>query len=90
MFGSKWLVGSSKMGQLIKLNKQKNKLGQDGNWVSNKIEQTKMTFYLCTIIATFLGTYIGSSSGYVGGYIPRYYSRLGWYSSLMVNTPLTY
>jgi hypothetical protein len=53
------------MGHLIKLNKLKNILGQDGNWVSNKIEQTKMKSYLCTIIATILGTYIGSSSGYL-------------------------
>ncbi len=66
IFGSKWLVGFSKMGHLIKLNKQKNILGQDGNWVSNKIGQTKMTSYLCTIIVTFLGTYIGRSSGYLG------------------------
>jgi hypothetical protein len=30
-FGSKWLGASSKMGHLIKLNKMKNILGQDGN-----------------------------------------------------------
>ncbi len=63
--GYKWLLGTNKMGHLIKLNKLKNILGQDGNWVSNKIEQTKMKSYLCTIIATILGTYIGSSGGYL-------------------------
>ncbi len=31
IFGSEWLMGFSKMGHLIKLNKQKNILGQDGN-----------------------------------------------------------
>jgi hypothetical protein len=78
------------MGHLNKLNKQKNILGQDGNCVSNKIGQTKMTSYLCTIITIFLGTYIGSSNGYLTYIVPRYYSRLGWYSSLMANTPFTY